>query len=243
MCIKFSPFFQLSLSLSSLPNPQDQPGGGGRFAASYKKQFREQEARSLAARTAGCPPECACLVALDASTSAVLGALDVRPPASAGGLHPRGVPASDATGAAVLNVAVAPAARRKGVGVTLMAAAADLARASWAADRLYASVAAANKPARALYAACGYKAVEGDVGAECDVAGGLAGAETLGEQKKRDGEKTRASGIFPSFLFSPLSPRTSRPSFYLQAKKFCCARTVRGRRGSERRHRERERLE
>ncbi len=204
----------LPLSLAPLPDPrtsrpihaflfhtQDQPGGGGRFAASYKKQFREQEARSLAARTApgpgGGPPECACLVALqgggggggggeggEASTSSsvVLGALDVRPPASAGGAHPKGVPVGDGVAAAVLNVAVSPAARRQGVGGALMQSAAALAASRWGAARLYASVAASNRPARALYAACGYVPVEGAPGAECDVAAGVAGAETLGRE-------------------------------------------------------------
>ena len=85
-----------------LPHPpptslsQDQPGGGGRFADSYKRQFREQEAASLAARTApragGAPPEAECLAAVDDSGGVLLGALDVRPPACAGGGHPAGVP-------------------------------------------------------------------------------------------------------------------------------------------------------
>jgi len=167
------------------------------------KQFREQEARSLASRTAGAPPECATLAAV-AVDGAVLGALDVRPPASAGGAHPVGVPKvgrgerprgdnavrsadranqpstppvqSDPAGAAVLNVAVSPAARRAGVGAALMRAAARHARAEWSAATLYATVASTNAPARALYARCGY-AEAGE--AAPGVGGGELGREIL----------------------------------------------------------------
>jgi GNAT superfamily N-acetyltransferase len=51
---------------------------------------------------------------------------------------------------------VAPAARRRGVGRALLAAAQDLG-ASTGAKRLVLSTAATNREARALYESCGYK--------------------------------------------------------------------------------------
>ena len=230
---------------------QDQPGGGGRFVESYKKQFREQEARSLRERVAPrrrrkkegglflskvgngggsgnggggggvfggvlgalvgraaeaetendssssaelfLPPECECLAAVEVaeeeeeegeeeeeegersssggenappspstsslstpSSSVVLGALDLRPPRSAGGGHPAGVPPSDEAGCAVLNVAVHPSARRRGVARALLSSAAEIASSRWAATALYTTVAATNAGARALYADFGF---------------------------------------------------------------------------------------
>lgn len=74
----------------------------------------------------------------------------------------------------MLNVAVAPAARRRGVGRALLRGAAALARARWGAASIYTSVAAANDGARALYADIGFV----EVG---DAAAAVAGAMTLGE--------------------------------------------------------------
>ena len=265
----------LSLSLSSPNRKQDQPGGGGRFVESYKKQFREQEARSLRERvaprrrkkegflkvggaggggsgsggggggvfggvlgvlvgraTSGAadavadssegpekdsgsaelflPPECECLAAVEvaeeeeeeveeadegersggvggggdgesasppspsssSTSSVVLGALDLRPPRSAGGGHPAGVPTSDAAGCAVLNVAVHPSARRRGVARALLSSAAEVARSRWQATGLYTTVAATNAGARALYADFGFVEVAAAAAAEGEEEGG-----------------------------------------------------------------------
>lgn len=77
-----------------------------RFKESYIKQFAQKEARSLIMRTRkkrNCPaPEIVCLVAAlpysDPRTKDrgnVVGTVDIRPPRSAGGVHPTGVPKVD----------------------------------------------------------------------------------------------------------------------------------------------------
>lgn len=57
--------------------------------------------------------------------------------------------------AEILTIAVTPAARRRGRGAALLAAAVESARAAGAA-RIVLDVAADNAPARALYAAAGF---------------------------------------------------------------------------------------
>lgn len=61
-----------------------------RYVGSFKRQFKEQEARSLQYRTRHRPgqagPDCVCLVAVkksERSTAEVVGTLDVEPPGSA----------------------------------------------------------------------------------------------------------------------------------------------------------------
>lgn len=269
----FSPLTPVSLPSSPPPSTnslkkQDQPGGGGRFVESYKKQFREQEARSLRDRVAPrrkrkeggvfgkggggngsdgsgggggvfggvlgvlvgratgdsssasnspskekgdaelfLPPECECLAAVEvpeegeeegevgerndddkentssspssscSSSSVVLGALDIRPPFSAGGGHPAGVPLADEGGCAVLNVAVHPSSRRRGVARALLSRAAEMASSKWQAGALYTTVAATNAGARALYADFGF--VEVVVAAEEQQGGGGSSSTTL----------------------------------------------------------------
>lgn len=74
----------LSRDVVSDSGPQEQPSS--RFIDSFKKQFREQEARLLRERTrqpaSGGPPQRICLVAVDTGAGAgqVLGSLDIRPP-------------------------------------------------------------------------------------------------------------------------------------------------------------------
>ncbi len=58
--------------------------------------------------------------------------------------------------AEILTLAVAPAARRRGLGRALVDATADAARAH-GATRLFLEVSARNAPAQALYAAAGFK--------------------------------------------------------------------------------------
>ena len=92
---------------------------------------------------------------------------------------------TDPTGAAVLNVAVAPSARRRGIGRALLRGAASMARAEWGAESLYTSVAATNDAARALYADLGF----GEVG---DAVAAVAGATSLGAlvgEKKGSGSR------------------------------------------------------
>ena len=131
------------------------------------------------------PPECECLAAVEvaeeeeegveersdggdanadggnaspsaSSSSVVLGALDLRPPFSAGGGHPAGVPLSDEDGCAVLNLAVHPSSRRRGVARALLNSAREVAGSKWSATALYTTVAATNAGARALYADFGF---------------------------------------------------------------------------------------
>ena len=81
---------------------QEQPAA--RYKDTYTRQFAQTEARSLLKRTqpqSTVPmPETICLVAVVQATETeegrghVAGTLDIRPPASAGGVHPEGVPGS-----------------------------------------------------------------------------------------------------------------------------------------------------
>ncbi len=71
---------------------QDQPHL--RYVGSFKRQFKEQEARSLKERTRCRPgserPECVCFVAVEeAGGSEVLGTLDAEPPGSTTAQHRR----------------------------------------------------------------------------------------------------------------------------------------------------------
>lgn len=75
-------------------------------------------------------------------------------------------------------MAVAPAARRRGVGRALLRGAAALARGEWGAASLYTSVAASNDGARALYAEIGFA----EVG---DAVAAVEGATSLGKLKER----------------------------------------------------------
>jgi hypothetical protein len=69
-----------------------------RYVGSFKRQFMEQEARSLRQRTklrpGGSQPECVCLVCLNGSagSEAVVGTLDAEPPASSGAAQRPHVP-------------------------------------------------------------------------------------------------------------------------------------------------------
>eukprot|EP00884_Botryococcus_braunii_P003917 jgi/Botrbrau1/13526/Bobra.0347s0010.2 len=152
---------------------EDQPPV--RYIDSFKKTFREQETRSLMLRTspgtAGVP-ECVCLVAVEEADGQerVLGSLDMRPPASAGGRQPVGVPQEDREGVHVLNVVVDPGRRREGVGEALMQAAASVSKAQWGATSMYTHVVADNEPALNLYRKCGFTVFE-DEGSPFQTAG------------------------------------------------------------------------
>ena len=68
---------------------------GSRFTQNFKKGFASQEYRGLLSRTEaplGGLPEAVCLVAVSPDSDEVVGTLDLRPPACAGGRHPKGVP-------------------------------------------------------------------------------------------------------------------------------------------------------
>ena len=60
-------------------------------------------------------------VAVDAA--GVVGCIDLRPPQSATGKHPSGVPAGDESGSYILNVVVHEEERGRGIGKRLMKAA------------------------------------------------------------------------------------------------------------------------
>mmetsp|Transcript_12030 Transcript_12030/g.30878 ORF Transcript_12030/g.30878 Transcript_12030/m.30878 type:complete len:282 (+) Transcript_12030:150-995(+) len=138
----------------------------GRYVATFKKHFVQQEVGSLRGRTQVSPngfPECVCLVAVD-STGAVLGTLDVRPPAGVvgstrlqrDGRYLNGVPVGEEDGSYVLNVCVAEESRGAGIGSAMMAEAAALARERWGAGSMFTEVDTWNEPACALYARLGY---------------------------------------------------------------------------------------
>jgi hypothetical protein len=71
-----------------------------RYVGSFKRQFMEQETRSLKERTCLRPgwdmPECMCLVAVEPESSStgrgVMGTLDAEPPRSSSLQHRRDVP-------------------------------------------------------------------------------------------------------------------------------------------------------
>lgn len=144
-----------------------------RFTDTFKRQFAEQELQSLRARTGPAAPQgqCVCLVALDAHGD-VQGCVDVRPPACHSGTLPKGVTNDDAQGGYLLNVVVAEAHRRQGLGARLVGAAGEHASAL-GAQRLYTHVDAQNDVALRLYERCGF--------VQCASVGGLQGTK-VGQQ-------------------------------------------------------------
>lgn len=146
-----------------------------RFVETYRKQFAANECESLVFRTSsrgGRPPECECMVLVDESGS-VQACIDIRPPKSAGGDHPKGVPLDDPAGAYLLNVVVAQSLRGKGLGGRLMRQAMSRAVELWGAQALYTHVEADNEVAFRLYASCGFTELSADAP--------LEGASMLGK--------------------------------------------------------------
>lgn len=148
-----------------------------RFTDTFKRQFAEQELQSLRSRTGiGRPAtphgHCVCLVALDGQGD-VQGCVDIRPPACHSGVLPKGVTNDDTEGGYLLNVVVAEAHRRQGLGAQLVWAAGEHAARVLGAVRLYTHVDAQNDVALRLYERCGF--------VQCDTVGGLEGTK-LGRQ-------------------------------------------------------------
>ncbi|BDA49742.1 hypothetical protein COCOBI_14-3620 [Coccomyxa sp. Obi] len=135
---------------------EDQPHL--RYVGSFKRQFKEQEARSLKERTRCRPgnerPECVCFVAVEeAGSSGVMGTLDAEPPGSTTAQHRR-IPEGTTY---VLNVVVSKKHRKRGIGRALMAAAGKLAKEQWGSDSMCTHVSAQNEAALALYTLCGFQ--------------------------------------------------------------------------------------
>ncbi|GIL45169.1 hypothetical protein Vafri_2495 [Volvox africanus] len=132
-----------------------------RFVGSLKKKFVEQEVESLQQRTSIMSrlgkPYSECLVAVDASSAAVLACIDMRLPAALNGTHPHGVPQDDPTGCYLLNVVVREDVRSQGLGRGIMQVAMMRAVQVWGARRLYTHVEADNEVAFRLYHSCGFQ--------------------------------------------------------------------------------------
>jgi ribosomal protein S18 acetylase RimI-like enzyme len=158
----------------------------GRFKQTFIRQHAEQELRRLVAATAEdadvSAPTAPCVAliatALDArgEQGPCMGTLDILPPASFSGRHPKGVPDGDSVGAYLLNVVTAECWRRRGVGGRLVEEAKVVARASLYAERAYAHVDATNDDAMRVYLRCGFEVV----GSEGE--GGMQGAYALGRR-------------------------------------------------------------
>jgi ribosomal protein S18 acetylase RimI-like enzyme len=93
------------------------------------------------------------------------------------------------------NVAVAPGARRRGLGRRLVALAEHVARAHWGAAALHLHVDPADPAAGALYAAAGYRPVRGDEGG--DVREGDGGGEE--GSRGSGGGSGSVGGMLPDF--------------------------------------------
>ena len=128
---------------------QEQPHA--RYVDSFKRQFVDQYVQLLSQQTTkklgNALPECLCLIGVAQGSQQVLATCDVRPPESAAGLHPVGVPHGDKTAAYVTNVAVDSNSRGQGLGFQMLEAAAASALENWQAHALYTTVDAENKVA------------------------------------------------------------------------------------------------
>lgn len=126
---------------------QEQPHA--RYVDSFKRQFIDQYVRLLTQQTAiklgAALPECLCLIGIAQGSQQALATCDIRPPANAAGVHPKGVPSDDKTAAYVTNVAVDSKSRGQGLGFQMLEAAASLALESWQAQALYTTVDPQNK--------------------------------------------------------------------------------------------------
>ena len=86
---------QVAVHQTSLTCQPQEVVSGSRFTQSFQKVFASQEYRSLRRRVQaplGGLAEAVCLVAVPSDRGGVVGTLDLRPPASAAGSHPKGVP-------------------------------------------------------------------------------------------------------------------------------------------------------
>ncbi|CAL8464381.1 g3916 [Coccomyxa elongata] len=155
---------------------EDQPHL--RYVGSFKRQFKEQEARSLKERTRCRPgserPECVCFVAVEeAGGSEVVGTLDAEPPGSTTAQHRR-IPEGTTY---VLNVVVSKKHRKRGIGRALMAAAGKLAKEQWGSNSICTQVSAQNEAALALYKMCGFQESSQDGSLQESAGGSLLGKE------------------------------------------------------------------
>ncbi|KAL3132554.1 hypothetical protein ABBQ32_009093 [Trebouxia sp. C0010 RCD-2024] len=131
-----------SSAKSHLAARQEQPHA--RYVDSFKRQFIDQYVRLLTQQTAtkfgAALPECLCLIGIAHGSQQAFATCDIRPPANAAGVHPKGVPSDDKTAAYVTNVAVDSKSRGQGLGFQMLEAAASLALESWQAQALYTTV-------------------------------------------------------------------------------------------------------
>ncbi|EIE18732.1 hypothetical protein COCSUDRAFT_60039 [Coccomyxa subellipsoidea C-169] len=149
-----------------------------RYVGSFKRQFKEQEARSLKERIRCRPgsdtPECVCLVAVEeeGDSGTVMGTLDAEPPGPPTPKH-RHIPEGATY---LLNVVVSQKHRKRGIGRALMAAAGKLAKEQWGSGSM------CTHAALALYRMCGFEEVneEGVLNeSESAVGGSLLGKQLL----------------------------------------------------------------
>lgn len=122
----------------------------GRFASSYKKQFEEQEVRRLEELHVSEGTRGATFVATDESDGNVVGSVDVREYMEE---------KDECIQAYAYNLCVSGAARRKGIGIALMHAAAGYTHDHWGARVLHVHVDSDNLPARTLYEKLGFQIV------------------------------------------------------------------------------------
>lgn len=159
-----------------------------RFRESFIKQFANIEHRRLcsAAQTTATTQspssslstaECIPLIALDSTTGACAGSLDIRPNYTPE--DPQLVEELEAfnnsSAAYVYNVVVAENQRRSGIGCQLIKAAKKIAIDQLNATQLFAHVDSVNSAASGLYRKCGFKAVAVEGGVD----GTAVGQRTL----------------------------------------------------------------
>lgn len=155
-----------------------------RFKESFIKQFAYVEHRRLynAAQTvtnATTPSsvvslktaECIPLIALDSTSGACVGSLDIRQNYTPKELETF----NDSPAAYVYNVVVAENQRRAGIGCRLIAAAKEIALDQLNANQLFAHVDSVNDAASGLYKKCGFEAVAVEGGVD----GTAVGQRTL----------------------------------------------------------------
>lgn len=122
----------------------------GRFTASYKKMFEEQEQRRLETMHIDRRQEIATFMADGGAEEIILGSVDV---------SKHGKEAGENLEAYVCNLCVSPTARRRGVGQKLMCIAAQYAQDEWEARSMHAHVDSDNTAATTLYTRIGFRKI------------------------------------------------------------------------------------